>query len=124
MTRLWGLACLDCLVGLELGRLVEIQDDGLPLEPYFQGFRISALDRWIGGEALRRYVELFQIGHLGHELGLVDADEVLRWFEDVPADDWPFRWLNDSLSQLNGVYLSESTASATGRLARHLGISQ
>jgi hypothetical protein len=120
--RLWGLACFSCLKGLELGRLVEIHDDGLPCEPFFQGFRVSRRDHWVGGDELRRAVERFHIVHLGHELGLVDSDEVLRWFEDVDPPDLPFQWAEDPDLELGTAYIADRTGHATKKLAERLGI--
>jgi hypothetical protein len=122
MIRHWGLACLECLVGLRLGRLVEIDDDGLPCGPHFQGFRVSERDTWIGDNELRSAVEAFHIKHLGHELGIVDSDKVLEWLEDTEIGDEPFRWIEDPTNELDGVYVAELTNLATALLAARLGI--
>jgi hypothetical protein len=122
MTRLWGLACIACAKGLLLGRLVEIHDDGLPCEPYFQGFRVPPRDHWVGGDELRAAVERFLIVHLGHETGLVDADEILKWFEDVDPQELPFTWVEDPSLELDGVYLADRTGESTARLAKRLGV--
>jgi hypothetical protein len=122
MIRQWGLACMDCLVGLRVGRLVEIDNDGLPISPYFQGFRVPKRDHWVGGAELSRAVELFLIGHLGHEVGLVDQDAVLLWFEETDPDDLRFTWVEDPHVELEGVYLSDRTGGSTARLAQRLGV--
>jgi hypothetical protein len=115
--RRWAVACFQCLVGFELGRLVEIDDAGLPVAPYFGGFREVEADAWVGGADLRRGIELFLIEHLGHELGLVESDQITEALEGFAIGEEPFR-IHDQRSEVVGVYHAETIDIATRRLER------
>lgn len=92
----WTLACMDCLVGLRLGRLVTIDDDGNSVRPWWQGYRFLVEDRWIGGTELQSLALLFMAVHLGHGLGLVEDQALTNsfsWYD--PDEQIPFRDIND-----------------------------
>ena len=113
--RHWAIACLDCLVGFELGRLVEIADDGWPVAPQFGGHRDLQSKTWVDGPALGRFVELFLIQHLGHEIGIVDSDAVTEALESYEIGEEPFVWVATG-DALTGVYRTEDSGRATAKL--------
>jgi hypothetical protein len=115
--RHWSLACCDCLVGVELGRLVEIDDDGLPVGPHFQGFRDVDDNVRVEGIALRRLVELFLIQHLGHDVGIVDSDAVVDALGPYEMGAEPFSWIGRP-GELTGIYNAERSRAATTKLVR------
>lgn len=118
--RYWTLACERCRLGLHLGRLVEIDDEGLPVPAHFGGYRHPPRDEWIGGLRLARVVELFLIGHLGHPLSIVDTDAI---GELTDASDEPtevFAWITDP-EALSGRYDAESATLGTEALVERWG---
>jgi hypothetical protein len=115
--RRWAVACFQCLVGFKLGRLVEIDDAGLPVAPYFGGFREAESDAWVGGADLRRGIELFLIEHLGHELGLAESDQITEALEGFDIGEEPFR-MHEQRSEAVGVYDAETIDIATKRVER------
>jgi hypothetical protein len=115
--RYWAVACFQCLVGFALGRLVEIDDAGLPVAPHFGGFREVEADAWVGDADLRRGIELFLIEHLGHELGLVETDQITEALEGFDIGEEPFHIL-DQRSEVIGTYHADTIDIATKRLER------
>lgn len=118
-TRYWALACLCCLEGLHLGRLVEIDDQGLPVEPHFGGFRNVLTDEWIGGGLLDRAVRGFMVRHLGHKLVTVDADTIGEVLDTYDESDQPFRWITEA-SGLDGRHDAETVTEGTAALVAAL----
>jgi hypothetical protein len=76
-------------------------------------------DAWIGGAELMRTLELFVIGHLGNELGVVDTDKLLDALEPFPFDDKPLVWIDDPAA-LTGTYVVEETALTTESIVQTL----
>jgi hypothetical protein len=120
MTKHWALACHTCLQGVRLGKLVEVDDTGLPIEPYFQGFRDLKDGTWVGEEDLLRLMQRFLISHLGHAMGLVDGDAISDHFEmlGVAIDEEAFRY--PPLSDIESIYLSDLTGISTQELVQRI----
>ena len=115
--RYWTLACEMCRQGLHLGRLVEIDEEGLPVSPYFGGYRHPPTNEWIEGTRLERVIELFLVSHLGHPLSIIDTDVIGELADAGDQSDNTFTWITDP-SALDGRFDSEFALFRTEALVK------
>jgi hypothetical protein len=110
--KYWGLACRRCRLGVKLGKLVTMDDDGLPLPPHFGGYWHRGVA--IGDDQLRRLIELFLIEHHGHHLAVIESDVVLDLNSRLEEDGLPhaLTWLANP-DELVGIYNEETSLDAT-----------
>lgn len=96
-----------------LNRLVEIDNDGLPIVPYFAGYRDLLTGHSVQGDEFRRVLELFLVGHLGHPVSVIDTeqlsdvvnelDDLLFDSEAIDSGASVFHWVTDPTA-FDGCY--------------------
>lgn len=87
LIRQWGLVCIECGEGIELGRLVsDVAARHLADEAGFELLHGEAASAGIPT------LEAFLVSHAGHDLVVVDRDYVLGALEDLDPEDLPVRW--------------------------------
>ena len=95
MSHTWDLCCVECLVGLPLGKWVMIDSEGKDVEGHWGGFRNQWDGRRVEGAEHRAAIADFCAWHAGHVIGVAASDELLELIDGLPEGDDSFRWIAD-----------------------------
>jgi hypothetical protein len=94
------LVCLDCLSGLNLGRLILFDDDGSRLIPHFQGFWNRWDRRQIASDELGAVAQTWLTHHLGHTLTTIESEFLLSYLDARGLELSLIEWMDD-VDELN-----------------------
>jgi hypothetical protein len=126
-THRYSLVCLDCLVGLHLGKFVTLDEQSNPVSPQFTGYRDTDHERWVGQPGRGRdtspdlwdAVQWFLFGHRTHDLAVSDSGLVLEMYEDFDPSFKPFSYIQD-VDELLAHHDNLVPGAATERLRRRI----
>jgi len=127
ITYRYSLVCLDCLVGLLLGKFVSFDEQKKPIPQQFVGYRDMDHNRWVGqprredsvSPSLWDAVQWFLFGHRDHFLAVCDAGSVLEMYQDCDPEADPFEYIDDP-AKLLASFDEVHPGSATETLRRRV----
>lgn len=74
MSYTFHLLCVDCLNVFDLGKVVTLDSEGLPVPPRYGGWRDQSTGDWLEGSQLHELIAQWLLLHRGHEIRLVPEE--------------------------------------------------
>ncbi len=71
MSHTYHFLCVDCQEVFDLGKAVNLDENGQSIPWQFNGFRDQDSTEWIAKDSLWSLIQVWLLNHIGHEIRIV-----------------------------------------------------